>query len=298
MNARQIEVFRTVMRCGTLTSAARVLNVSQPSLSQTLLHMEDQLGLKLFERVKGRLVPTPEAEQLFPEADRIFREMESLRRLAAGLKQGSAGLLRLVASAPPAMSLVPQAIESFRRTCPGVRLISYVVPGDVAVEMLERGDAELGVIMNDTPRPLLETRVVGRAEIVCVLPVSHPLADRAVVTLDDLADLTVVSYRRDSLPGMLIERQFARAGRRLRPAVEIDTSFIAFSFVKQGLGVALVDGLVDWEAFAGVTARPFRPRIPLPICLLASNQRPASHSQAVLTELIAAGVEEKGFGLV
>jgi len=80
VNARQIEVFRTIMRCGTLTSAAQALNVSQPALSQLLLHAEDQLGFPLFRRLRGRLVPTPEAMQLFPEAERLHRDLESFRR--------------------------------------------------------------------------------------------------------------------------------------------------------------------------------------------------------------------------
>ena len=72
MRARQIEVFRMVMRCGTLTGAAEALNVSQPALSQILLHTEDELGFKLFQRVKGRLIPTPEAEEIYPEVERLF----------------------------------------------------------------------------------------------------------------------------------------------------------------------------------------------------------------------------------
>ena len=88
MNARQIEVFRTIMRCGTLTAAAQALNVSQPALSQLLLHAEDQLGFRLFQRLHGRLTPTPEAHQLFPEAERLYRDLEGFRRFAVDLRHG------------------------------------------------------------------------------------------------------------------------------------------------------------------------------------------------------------------
>ena len=95
MRARQIEVFRMVMRCGTLTSAAEALNVSQPALSQILLHTEDELGFKLFQRVKGRLIPTPEAEDLYPEVERLFGDLEALRGRARDLRHGKAGIVRL-----------------------------------------------------------------------------------------------------------------------------------------------------------------------------------------------------------
>jgi len=282
MNARQLEVFRAIMRCGTITSAARALNVSQPALSQILLHTEDQLGLKLFRRIGGRLVPTPEAEQLFPEADRLSRELAGLRRMAADLRDGRAGVVRLAASAPPALSFLPRALEAFRASAPGVRLVSYVVPVEHMVEMIERGDADIGVAMNDLPQPLLETETIGRSAVVCVVPRGHALAARPAVAVADLAGETLISYRRDSLPGMLLDRAFAREGARLQPAVEIDVSILAMAFVQRGLGVALVDGLMPWAEFPGLVALPFVPEVPLPICLLTSSQRPLSQNQAML----------------
>jgi DNA-binding transcriptional LysR family regulator len=89
---RQIEVFRTFTRCGPLTGAAQALNVSWPALSQLLLHAEDQLGFKLFRCLRGRLVPTPEAIQLFPESERLHRDLESFRSDVAD--PGACGLLR------------------------------------------------------------------------------------------------------------------------------------------------------------------------------------------------------------
>ncbi len=284
MNARQLEVFRTIMRCGTLTGAARALNVSQPALSQSLLHTEDELGFTLFQRVKGRLLPTPEAKLLFPEADRLFRELENLRRFAGDLRHGKAGLVRLAASTPPSLSIVPRALGTFRAARPGVQLRSYVVPVAVIAEMLVRGEADIGVAMNDQPTPLLETELVGRSEVVCLLPAGHRLAQRGTVGPADLARETLISYRADSLPALLIERRLAEEGARLRADVEIDVSITAIAFVRQGIGIALVDGLLPWSDFAGLVTRPFRPEITLPLCLLTASERPLSRNQEVLRQ--------------
>jgi len=294
MNARQIEVFRAIMRCGTLTGAAKALNVSQPALSQILLHAEDELGLKLFERLKGRLVPTPEAEQLFPEADRLFRDFDKLRRFASDLKHGKTGLVRLASSAPPSLSIVPRALKAFRSACAGVRVRSYVVPAAVIATMLERGEADVGVAMNDTPLPMLDTEVIGRSEVVCVLRADHVLASREAITVADLAGETLISYRGDSLPGMLLERAFAEEGAALRPDVEIDVSIIALSFVQHGIGVALVDGLLPWSSFPGLVARSFHPVISLPLCLLTSSQRPLSRNQDLLRRHLREAVRIHG----
>lgn len=275
-----------MMRCGTLTGAARLLNVSQPALSQILRHTEDELGFRLFERVKGRLVPTPEAEDLFPEADRLFGALEGLRPMAGELRQGKQGVVRLAASAPPALAIVPSALQNFKRKNPGVRLLSYVVPAETIIAMLESGQAGVGMAMTDEASSLVQSEVVGRCDLVCVVPSAHRLAGKERVVAADLGGETLISYRSTSLPGRLLERAIAAAGGRFSPEIEIDISSIALAFVQQGLGIALVDGLLSWSRFPGVVARPFSPTVSLPISILTSSRRPLSrHHQLLLAEL-------------
>ncbi|WP_154582145.1 LysR family transcriptional regulator, partial [Bordetella pertussis] len=85
MRLRHIEIFEAIRRTGSLTEAAAALHISQPAASKLLAHAEAQLGFKLFERVKGRLVATREAEILAPEVARLNQDLGSVRRLAASL---------------------------------------------------------------------------------------------------------------------------------------------------------------------------------------------------------------------
>ncbi|WNJ90221.1 LysR family transcriptional regulator [Bosea sp. 685] len=282
MRARQLEVFRMVMRCGTLTSAAEALNVSQPALSQILLHTEDELGFKLFLRVKGRLIPTPEAEELYPEVDRLFSDLEGLRQRAGDLRQGKSGVVRLAASAPPSLALVPEALRHFRAAHADIRILSYVVPAEVIVAMLDRGQAGLGIAMTDQSIPLIDTEIIGHTRIVCVLPSAHPLASREAIGPADLRGETLISYRAESLPGQLLRAALGREGVSFQPEMEIDVSIIALAFVQQGLGIAIVDGLLPWHSFPGLVTRPFRPNVALPLCLLTSSRRPLSRNHELL----------------
>ncbi|KAB2845633.1 MAG: LysR family transcriptional regulator [Hyphomicrobiaceae bacterium] len=293
MKARQLEIFRAVMQCGSLTGAARLLNVSQPALSQALKHTEDSLGFKLFQRLSGRIVPTAEALQLYPEAERLFRDLEGLRRFAGDIKAGRAGPLRIAASAPASLSVVPPALKSFRAEHPQVRTLSYVVPYEAMVEMLRRGEADLGVAMNDSPQASLETETLGHSRIMVLMQAGHALAGRKRVSFPDLARETLISYRASSMPGQLIARAAAQAGHEMRPEVEIDVSIIAASFVQHGLGIALVDGLLPWENFPGLVTRPFEPRIVLPVCLSQSRLRPRSRHQALLGDKIRHAVRRR-----
>jgi DNA-binding transcriptional LysR family regulator len=85
MNYRQLEVFRAVMQTGSVTAAARALNLTQPAVTKILQHAEDQLRFPLFNRVKGRLVPTAEAQTLFPDVERIFDDLRSVRQMVDSL---------------------------------------------------------------------------------------------------------------------------------------------------------------------------------------------------------------------
>jgi DNA-binding transcriptional LysR family regulator len=166
------------------------------------------------------------------------------------------------------------------------------VPADIIATMLDHGEAGIGIAMNDQKLPLIDTEVIGASEIVCVLPAEHTLARQGPISLAQLAGETIISYRGTSLPGMLLERALAREGIRLRPDIEIDVSIIALAFVQQGLGVALVDGLIPWESFPGLIARSFVPRVELPVCLLTSTRRPLSRNHELLRLELRKAVKE------
>ena len=161
MRARQLEVFCAIMREGSLTSASKALNTSQPALSLLLRHAEQQLGFALFKRIKGRLVPTPEAQELYPEADRLIHDLEALRRRTNDLKTGRRGLVRMAASAPPAMSLVPRALASFRVRYPEIVVRSQIAPLDSLISMLTHGDVNLALCMSGEQFAGLHTENLG-----------------------------------------------------------------------------------------------------------------------------------------
>lgn len=292
MRARQLEVFCAIMRSGTVTAAARTLNISQSALSQILLHTEDELGFALFERVKGRLVPTVAARELYPEAERLFAQLEALRRRTEDMREGRTGLIRLAASPPPAISLVPGALRSFRAERPDVSVRSLVAPVGVLVPMLRDGDADLAIAMDDTPEQGLDIEVIGRVGMVCVLPDHHPLTERDTVRLEDLMGESLITYRSQTLPARKLARMFAAIGRGYRPNMEIDVSLSAMAFVQQGLGIGLVDALLPWRQFRGVVARPLEIDFTLPVVLMTRAHTAQSAAQEILTEYLRRSMGE------
>ena len=80
MRLRHIEVFHAVYTCGSITAAAKMLNVSQPSVSKVLAHAEQQLGFALFDRLKGKIIPTQEAERLITHVTDAYENINELRK--------------------------------------------------------------------------------------------------------------------------------------------------------------------------------------------------------------------------
>ncbi len=284
MQARQLEVFCMLMRNGTVTGAAAMLNISQPALSQILLHAEDQLGFKLFNRVRGKLIPTREAEELYPECERIFSELSALRRRTTDMRFGRTGLIRVAASAPPAMSIVPRALLSFRASHPDIVVRSLIAPLVNIVDMIRDGDAPLGLVMNNKPRTGIDVETLGHTDLVCIVPERHPLAERAQIAFADLQNETLISYRAGTLPGRLLVAAAAAEKQIFNPAIEIDISITALPFVRDGFGVAIVDGLLPWQQFPGLVRRPLQQKISVPIALLTSRDRPLTGSHLAMRD--------------
>lgn len=276
MNARQIEVFRAIMRHGTLTAAAEALNVSQPAVSKVLKHFESQIGYRLFERLGGRLVPTAEARFLFVDADRIFREIEALTALSNRIRDKQLGLLRIAASAPATFGLLPAATERFRRRNPGIRLNLMTLPAEEIGEHIMIGDIDLGLTMAALEAPGIRSDIIGSSEIVALIPSCSPLAGRACIGPEALQGETLISYGSSTLAGQMLDRIFLDTGLTRQIQIEISLSIAAAPLVHRGLGIALVDSLVPWESFGNLKVRPFEPRAALDIVLGTSTVLPKS----------------------
>ena len=121
MRYRFIEVFYSVFNHGSVTKAARELNVTQPSVSKILSQSESDLDIKLFERINKKMVPTPEAKILFPYAEKIHNNIENLRRVSSNLISKPEGDLNIAATHALGIDYLPEAISQFGQLNSGGR---------------------------------------------------------------------------------------------------------------------------------------------------------------------------------
>jgi len=121
-NIRQIEAFNAVVKGGSVTRAAEVLFISQPAVSKLVLAFEASCGLKLFQRGKGRLTPTPEARRLFAETEKFLTGVERIENAARAIREAERGELCVVGFPALSMRLLPGCTARFLRSRPDVEL--------------------------------------------------------------------------------------------------------------------------------------------------------------------------------
>jgi len=150
---RALLAFRQTMLTGSVTRAAAQLGRTQPAISRLLKELEEDVAFRLFERVRGRLVPTPEGRLFFEEVQRSFRGLDRLGEVAAEIRQGRHGTLRLAAMPAAAASFLPGVLRRFAATSPGMAVDVAVQSSVEVVRLVQLQESDLGLIEGGTPAP-------------------------------------------------------------------------------------------------------------------------------------------------
>ena len=286
MNLRQLEVFYAIMQAGSATGAARALNVSQPAISGVLKYTEQRLKMKLFERIGGRLHPTPEAIAILPDVREIFGRVDTLQRSMQEMRDGRSGRIVVTASPTLVNAYLPQAIGLLRKRSPLVEISILSLPTPLAIERVARREADIGLVYAPVLDRGVESEDLAITEIACVLPKDHPLARKRHICAADLVDDSVISLGPTTMLGMLIE-EASRTTGEAAPLIRIEasSSLTACLLVAEGAGVALVDrAAAASRKFDDLAFRPYRPKITAPIMLIYPRERPRARATLQLAE--------------
>ena len=293
LNLRPLQIFHTVMRAGTVSEAARQLNVTQPAVSKMLKHLEQQVGFALFNRHRGRLYPSRDAEQLYVEAERLFGHIESLRDKIGGLRESREGKLAVAAIPTIASSLMAHAIGRFRESRPLARIELRAHNSGQVLEALTRQQVDMGFVHGPVDDKHVSGEFMWETEIVCLMPRNHPLAALDVVKGVDLQRHPLISLAPMSPPSWLIREALTSAGLPATTAIQTNLSGAAYALVEAGAGIALIDPLTKLSnAHPRLVVRPFRPAIRVRTACLYSNFRALSRLSVDFLDEVRATVAE------
>lgn len=284
MTLRQLETIYAIMRAGSITAAARSLHVTQPAVSAVLKHTEQQLKMKLFERIGGRLHPTPEVLSLLPDLEEIFGRIDTVSRTIHELREGRTGRLVLATSPTLVNAFLPQAIAALRKATPQLNVIVHSLPTPMAISRVSRREADMGIVYAPVDDAALDAEDLMTTEMACVVPAAHPLAAKKEIHIRDVAKESLISTGPRTRLGALVEEACKREGEEPpRIGIEASSSLAACMMVSYGAGIGLVDRSIELSGqFRSLAFRPFRPRVEVNIQLIFPRDRPRSRASTQL----------------
>jgi DNA-binding transcriptional LysR family regulator len=262
---RQIEAFRAVMRTGTTTAAASLLNTTQPSISRLLAQVASATGLKLFEPERGRLKPTPEARDLFDVVERNFLGLDRIEQRVAVLRRAGAGTLRVGCTPALALSLMPSVVAAFCRSHPEVQVSVQTQSGLQLWEGLQHGAFD--VVLSTMASGGIEARVttLHRGRAVCVMHAGHPLASHARLNVRDLHGQVLLRLPQDDEFQAQLQRLLDAHGVQPASTIEATYSFTICRMAAEGAGIGIVNPYVASAFARDVRVVPLSPALPVEI---------------------------------
>lgn len=291
MRLRHIEMFNALMTTGSVSGAAKLLNVSQPAVSRMLQHAEMQLAFALFQRVRNRLLPTPEAVALYPHVERVFAALDEVQRLSATLQGGhGADELRVASILTLGHEVIPRAMKVFCAKYPEVAVVVKTFHSPQMLSALVLQEADVGFLYGPVAHPALQTEPVGEARILCAAAkgtMPAQMTRRGSTSLAELAALRVIGVDNTQTLGSAVNQACREAGVYLSPRITVQTYHAALALARHGLGVALVDTCTAMSADTSqMDVVELEPAMPVAVLAARPSARPTSVTARAFTKAV------------
>ncbi|KIT16259.1 LysR family transcriptional regulator [Jannaschia aquimarina] len=260
MKIDALRAFQLVVEHGTLSAAARVLNISEPALSRSISALERELRLELFDRTGRQLRPTETGRAFLQEIQPVLSGLERIGDFAAEIRAGSRRRVRLVSMPRLSTAITAPVVARFKAAHPEVDLSVDIQPRRLLETWITGQRFDLGLSSLPARHRDIDTRLLFELPAVAVLPVGHRLAKAEAVTVEDLTREAFLTLS----PGTLLRQQteaiFGHANALLRPVVEVSQAMLACQLVMQGTGVTICDPMLPSAWPERLTCVPIAPR--------------------------------------
>ncbi len=243
MELRHLRTFRAVAETGSFTLAGRRVNLSQAAVSLHIKTLEEELGTKLFARVRKRATLTPAGRALLRHAQAILNACDLARAEIAALAQEHRSTLRVgTASTMIAIHPLPEILSELKKRFPLLDLVVFAGTSEAIVRRLLEHRLDVGLVSLPVEAPLVHTEPLYGDRLVAVVSPSHPLAQAREVTVMQLASEPLILGERGGNRRRIIDLFFEHAGVRPHVVMELNRDEAIKKMVEVGLGV----GILPW----------------------------------------------------
>jgi DNA-binding transcriptional LysR family regulator len=262
LELRHLRYFTAIVQWNGYREAARQKNIAQPALSQAVVELEEELGLRLFNREKRRARLTPEGGVFYAEAMRVLEQAEHAMEAARRAARGEIGVLRIGFLGSATSSFLPGLIRLYRQRYPGVKLELDELTPVQQDEAFARGALDIGFTrpLSNEQATLLEARTLYREPLLVAMP-DHTAPKGRTVDLATLDGMPLVLFHRRGAPGLFdsITALCREAGFVPRVEHEPNLMQTVLSLVASEAGATIVPACVSNLRADGITFRRILP---------------------------------------
>ncbi len=256
MNFYQLAYFKKVSETNSISRAAEELLITQPAVSKQIKALEDELSVRLFDRIGKKVYLTRTGEVLYSHADRILRSVEEAKTAVRDMSAECSGELVIGTSDHISIHRLPGVLKTFINAFPKVELKLRCHRSETILDMVNRNLVDLGVITLPRPAPHLVTKIIWKDPMSVVFLKDHPLAAFQTVRLRDVAKYGMILTEAGTETRRMIDEAFSRKG--LAPNIAMEAAYLETvkSLVKAGLGISVLPNkAVETEVQGGVLAK-------------------------------------------
>ena len=301
MDLRHVRTFVTVAEVGTVSRAAEQLHIAQPALSRQIANLEDEFGLKLFDRVGRRLVLTSEGEQLLNDCRGLLNYARALGEQAQVLRRGDVGVLRVSASPHLIEGIFPAFLRHYAVRYPNVQVRLVDAAGPQLFDMLERGEIHLAQSAVRAITPDEQRFASHPLAPMQMLAAFHPklrLGADGAVEIGRLAPYPLLQPTPDFIMRRSFDAACRLAGFTPNNVLECRAPHGLLAMAEAGHGVAIIPSALRIHGYRVRVMRVTYRGKPIeePLAVLFDKRRPLPGYAKVFCDMLAEHVR-KGFPL-
>ncbi len=293
MKLNQMKAFKELMATGSVSQAARNLHRTQPAISALISSLEDELGMPLFERRKGRLYPVPEAKYLLEETNSILDKLAQTERTMKNMRDLEQGTIRIVTMPGPGVFFLPDLVTRFidERKNIKIELISrssVQVDQLVSAQQFDVGLADYGI--SEETETQLASYEIFQLECFCCVHKQNDLANKPSINATDLNNKPMASLYSGHPTDLSVRAAFEKKRVKFNNCFEMMYFIPMFTFVENQLAYSIVDPISaeSYRIYRGkhqqIVFRPFKPKVYHKIAIITPLHRPLSHLAKVFTD--------------
>ena len=239
MKLTQLNAFKAVVECQTVTAAAERLNLSQPAVSRLLSGLEQRLGFNLFLRKGNRLELSDEGQAFYLEVAKVFDAVSGLDHAADSIRSRHFGSLNIAAMPLLSNAYLPRILASFLKDAPRLKVGFKTYRSEEVIRRVQSQTTDIGFAFVDEQLAGVKAQKV-ECECVCLLPASSPLAKRTVIDIYDIADQMLIRHEKDANQRR-IDALLRRYDLTTVEQIEVSLASTAAALVREGVGIAITD---------------------------------------------------------